>query len=1509
MDDFRYRFRIPASGDTVPDSLKRIIVEVEIAGRRFTQNLPAAPHQVAEFVWDNRDALDNIVMNSVNARVRIGFVYDTLYSAIQEGIVTDYNILSSWALPGGNVTLLPGRAEQVMWKEYEYPMSALSAGIIRSGLGSGWTLTPHHGLITGRQPILVRGDGTQRRVHGGQDLVWTVAGNGTAGFSGDGGPAEDAQLYWPKDVAVGPDGTLYIADYANCRIRAVTPDGNITTVAGSGISYVNPDNFNEGGPAVEAALPGLQAVEIGPDGLLYMLVWGPGGQVVRRIDRDGNITTVAGLNADPSAECLINGTASPGDGGPANDATLCSALDIFNGPDSSIYISQGHWGLSGGKLVGSNVIRKVGPDGIIQTIAGAGPEAGSNTQTDSGMPAYEAGFALPAGLNLDKDGNLLMADFHNRCVRSLGTDGIIRTVGGQCNSEHDWGWPPGEPGEDGDPATEAWPWYVDDVLNAPDGNIYVLCNHYQYSSHIRRIDPDGILHGFAGRFEKDWAGYEGDNGPALDAKFRSHGGKMAIGPKGYVYLADYNNHAVRKIGPLFSPDYPGLNDGEILVPECADCPDFGGMGYIFDQGGKHLRTIDLKTGTVIYTFSYDSNDLLVGIQDRFGSTTTIQRDAGGRAISITGPYGDVTDLTVDSAGNLTGVAYADSTGYTLGYNSHLLTSKTDPRGSFFSYSYNANGRFISSADPAGGSLTVNRTETGGITTTTLTTAENRVTTYIDRHDSADSFLSDISGWDGAVAQYGRSANRFSSWRTEADGTRFDIKSTTDPITNIPYTSFIEQSTPGGLVRMEEKAVTYGPDTDGDNLADTVTTTRTINSRTFSILRDMQAHNQVVTSPEGRVITTVYDPVTLQIAKETVGGIADIEYQYDADGRLNRMTQGSRQSEYSYAGAYLSGLTDPMGHTTDFGRDALGRVASLTLADGNKWGFVRDQAGNIITITEPDGSTLHRFTYTPVGLLDSYSSPLDATESFKYDKDKLLTRRQYPSGKAVIYDYNVKGQLTQVQTPEGNHGFTYDTTTGLMIQAMSRDGQRLDFTYDGSLLKTAAWTGVVSDTVSYTYNNDLRVSQLSYGSAILPLAYDNDGLLTGVGTITLSRDSGNGLLSGITDGAFSIAYTRNTYGEVATTTATHTANLYNTSTTYDALGRISEKVETIAGVTHTWSYEYDAVGQLIQVSMDSVAVEDYGYDAVGNRVSVSNTLTGMNLGNSDFTYDADNKLLSAGATSYTYDADGRLHQVQEAAGTTTYHYNTDGTLAQVDLPDGRQITYLYDHRGRRIARAVDGTRTHVWLYGDGLMPLAEYDGSGVLQKTFVYAAGPVPVAYIQGGNTFHIVTDHLGSPRLVVDSTGAIVKRINYDSFGNVISDSNPGLYLCFGFAGGMADPDHELIRFGARDYQPSTGRWTAKDPILFKGGFNLYGYVGNDPVNLTDREGTILFFLAWLAGQGFVKFPQALSEWWKAHKLLEEAERRHKNVKCRVRKQPRHHGKIKYHEKYNTDFIGEGVQL
>jgi RHS repeat-associated protein len=118
---------------------------------------------------------------------------------------------------------------------------------------------------------------------------------------------------------------------------------------------------------------------------------------------------------------------------------------------------------------------------------------------------------------------------------------------------------------------------------------------------------------------------------------------------------------------------------------------------------------------------------------------------------------------------------------------------------------------------------------------------------------------------------------------------------------------------------------------------------------------------------------------------------------------------------------------------------------------------------------------------------------------------------------------------------------------------------------------------------------------------------------------------------------------------------------------------------------------------------------------------------------------------------------------------------------------------------------------------------------------------MPQYMLKGGVTYRILADHLGSPRLVVDSaTGVVMQRMDYDEFGNVTLDTNPG-FQPFGFAGGIYDRDTGLVRHGARDYDPETGQWTAKDPIKFRGGdSNLYGYVFNDPINEIDPDGLMV---------------------------------------------------------------------
>ncbi len=169
---------------------------------------------------------------------------------------------------------------------------------------------------------------------------------------------------------------------------------------------------------------------------------------------------------------------------------------------------------------------------------------------------------------------------------------------------------------------------------------------------------------------------------------------------------------------------------------------------------------------------------------------------------------------------------------------------------------------------------------------------------------------------------------------------------------------------------------------------------------------------------------------------------------------------------------------------------------------------------------------------------------------------------------------------------------------------------------------------------------------------------------------------------------------------------------------------------------------------------------------------------------------------------------------------------------------KTIDYTIDGFGRRVGKQVGGTFVRAWLYRDQLRPISEVTGEGVFSH-FVYAGGAsgAPDFMLRAGVPFRFVKDHLGSVRLVVNATtGVVAQVLEYDEFGNVTRDTLPG-FQPFGFAGGLYDADTGLVRFGARDYDASVGRWVSKDPIGFEGGHNLYAYCDGDPVNNVDPTG------------------------------------------------------------------------
>ena len=208
---------------------------------------------------------------------------------------------------------------------------------------------------------------------------------------------------------------------------------------------------------------------------------------------------------------------------------------------------------------------------------------------------------------------------------------------------------------------------------------------------------------------------------------------------------------------------------------------------------------------------------------------------------------------------------------------------------------------------------------------------------------------------------------------------------------------------------------------------------------------------------------------------------------------------------------------------------------------------------------------------------------------------------------------------------------------------------------------------------------------------------------------------------------------------------------------------------------------------------------------------------------------------------TYTANGELTGKTNinTSQTTTYDYDVFANLRSATLPNGDVLSYQIDGRNRRIGKRINGVKVQGFVYMNQLEPVAETDGDGNRVATFIYAdRANVPSYLLKGGNTYRVIADHLGSVRLVLDvADGTIAQRMDYDAWGNVINDTNPG-FQPFGYAGGLYDRDLELVRFGARDYDPELGRWTAKDPSGFSSKrTNFYSYAANNPTLYTDSSG------------------------------------------------------------------------
>jgi RHS repeat-associated protein len=1410
---------IPVTPETVPPSLQSVQVDVFVEGTRTRIELDNTPDQTYEYIWDGLDAYGREVQGLVSAQIEIRY----RYPLVRNGANTQS--AQSWAALGDRQVELSGGRASVDFDvpaAFNFFIGPVKPGVQNAGLG-GWTLSNHHAFDVTSGTVFL-GTGDEIKTDSVSPVLKYLGGGGPLPFgfnnNEDRLPSELNFTSYSAPVA-SADGGFYMGSLGHIlkfgrdnTLRKIAGNADATTY-GVGITGLE---LGDGGDATQASfrIGGEDGIGIDAEGNIYFSSRTNGR--IRKIDTNNIITTVAG----DQSQLYVDS----GDGGLAVDASLNFPRRLVVGSDGSVYFVD-----SIGRPLNGNTIRVIRPDGTIHRYAGGGRDSFGNDATQASIRSV-------LDMVIDSQDNLYFTESDSRKIRKITPTGIIETVAGGGSTAP----------FTGILATDA------SMSNSTKLAIDSLDRLHLATtfgrSAIYRLEKGRLVLVGGNVYDRDV-----DLDPPL-----ADGG-LALGNigiiRGMTFLSDDSlmfNSEVFKLGLrrnwLYEMDqgYPtGYRDGIFNI-----AAKDGISVYQFDAQGRHLKTLNAVTGSTIDEFTYDSEGLLAAIEDAFGNVITVNRDADGTPLNINSADGQLTGLALGGDGYLASVANPLGDEIKMEYDPDgLLTRFTDKRDNLSTFAYDARGLLTRDDNPEGGSWDLVKTDLGDQKyQVSMTSAEGRTKTYVLDKPSED--IQAFIKIEADGSQYSNQRGLDGSFtETFADGTLTTTQFGPDPVHGMqrPVEMSRITSTPSGITRETTTDRDVLRTDDGDPFSvQSITETITTNGR--ARVKEFDAGNMTwqQTSSENRLATVQLNaqgrPVLTQI-----NGLNGVNYSYDSRGLLESIAEGSgteaRVTKLTFyqvgsMAGFLESIEDAEQQVTRFEYDALGRVTKQILPDGSEIGYRYDANGNLATLTPP-GRPAHVFNYNGVDREERYTPPAVSGATtpqtvYDYNRDKQLTMITRPDGQQIMLDHGATtGLLDSMSIPSGDYVYSYVPASAQLTGIIAPDGSALSYSFDGFLVKNMTLGGEVNGNVDRTYDSNFRIASRNVnGGNTVNFGYDGDDLLTQAGDLAIVRAPQKaGLIDSTTLGSLTTSRSYNGFAEMDSFDASYSgSNLYSATYTRDKLGRIDSRTETVLGVTTVTSYNYDPAGRLTSETRDGTTTS-YTYDSNGNRTHINNVLVG--------TYDDQDRLLSYQAAGYAYTANGELLSKTESGAMTSYQYDVLGNLRQVTLPGSTGIEYVIDGQDRRVGKKIDGVLTQGFLYKDQLNPIAELDGNNQIVSRFVYGTRVnVPDYMVKSGVTYRIVSDNLGSPRLVINVVdGSIEQRMDYDSWGNVIVDTNPG-FQPFGYAGGIYDQHTGLTRFGARDYDAASARWTSKDPIRFGGrDVNLYGYTLGDPVNFIDPTGLI----------------------------------------------------------------------
>ncbi len=1299
--------------------------------------------------------------------------------------------------------------------------------------------------------------------------IYSVAGNGSAGYTGDGRAATSAELRWPTGVNVDASGDLLIADNNNHSVRLVAASSrtilgqsmtanDIYTVAGHDAL----GNSGNGAPATSAAMDGVNGVVMDTSGNLYV------ADVTNDTVRVVAATTGSLAGQSVTAYDIYNFAGSGPHSatqftGPATDGQLSHPSIVRTDAAGNVYIAD----------AGNNAIRFIPKlSGIYfgqsMTASNIYTIAGDNYAgyAGDGAIATSAQLSNPSGVAIDAHGDVAIADTDNHVVRFIpATSGTyfgqsmlandIYTVAGDTTSGYSG---------DGALATAAelnFPGGVGfdaagDLVIADSGNNVVRFVPATSGIDFGRSMTSGDIYTIAGN---GTAGYSGDGASAPSAELNSPQ-SVSVDSAGNVLVADSSNNVVRFMPATSGIDFGrSMTSGDIYTIAGNGTAGYSGDGasatsaelsYVmdasFDSNGNVLIT-DSGNDVVRFVPATSATDLGVPMSVGYiytiaGAGWTDHHFSGDGGTPRNAEFGWLTSAASDGSGGYYIVDNVDQRIRHVSVNDSSTTNVTT------SYGYDTNGELTSMTAPDGNVAGANGANfttifaynaDGQMTSQTQgggagATVTPRTTSYAYDGDGNQTSVTDARGYT----------------KTTAFNADDEPTLVTNPLGDATLTCYdgvgnVTQTVPAIGVAASSltpaSCPTSFPSGYGNRLATDATST------TYDALGE----KTIVATPAppgltGYETTTyAYDPggrLTSVMAPPTsisTGAAGDVtDYTYDAAGELLTTTVGAgtvsaATTSYCYdPNGNRTAVVAPDGNVTTVATCATASPFQTT--SSNQTGYLYDSLGELVnqdapaTSAAPSGQVT-TYTYDPAGNQLTSTNANAVTSTRAYTPLNQLASVTYSDGThSVQYTYDANGNMTGMIDASGTTNNTYDpfgeltsTTDGAgntTSYSYDLDGDTTGITYP--LGSGATWT--TSDTVTYTYDHaDQLASVTDFNGHSSVVATSADGLPT------------SETLGGSGDTLSTIYAPNNAPASISLSNSSSTLQQFAYS---DApSGAIASETDLPASSYSPANYGYNAQSQVTQDTPGSQAAKSYSLDTSGNLTTLP---TGASA-----TYNAGSQVtsstLSGTTTSYAYDAAG--NRTGESVGGTasmTATYNGANQLTSYNDSGANVSSVTYNGLGLRTEETVTpsgaspSTNSFVWNTTTTVPYLLQDSGNAYIYST---SGTPFEQVNLSTGALTYLVSDALGSVRGTVNSSGALTATTSYDAWGNPETPGGLSSFTTIGFAGGYVGSDG-LYYFIHRYYDPTTGQFVSVDPLVATTNAP-YAYVGDNPVNGIDPLG------------------------------------------------------------------------